>query len=349
MGSLDTNPETNPPQTINLPIIDISKFDLETGKNTVAAAIKYGFLYVTTSSTPFTKTIVNRQFDLSKQLFDLPGSEKERYHIDETNRGWTGVHNEILDPQRQKRGDWKEAFNIGEFTVDGKPTQKLPDLLQKQTSALLEFETCVRETCNRVLDLIALGLEVRGGERFFSERHTKPSGSTVRLLHYPSVQGAEVEDGIDIRAGAHSDYGSVTLLFQKLGQPGLEIRTPEETWAPVAVVPEGYDDQGSGQPPVLVNLGDLLSYWTKGLLKSTVHRVIFPVGEKKDRYSIACFCHPANDTTLDPVPSKQVEDCELEEGQEVGYGGGATSQKAITAKEHLLNRLAATYAVRKKV
>lgn len=116
MGSLDTTPETGPPQTINLPIIDISHLDLETGKKTVAAAMKYGFLYITTSSTPFTPAIINRQFNLSKLLFDLPNSEKEKYHIDESNRGWTGVHNEILDPERQKRGDWKEAFNVGEFS-----------------------------------------------------------------------------------------------------------------------------------------------------------------------------------------------------------------------------------------
>ena len=41
----------------------------------------------------------------------------------------------------------------------------------------------------------------------------------------------------DVRAGAHSDYGSITLLFQRPGQPGLEILTPEKTWAPVPVQP----------------------------------------------------------------------------------------------------------------
>lgn len=116
--------------------------------------------------------------------------------------------------------------------------------MQNQEKELGEFEQCVRQTCDTVLDLIALGLEVRGSKKFFSERQTKPSGSVVRLLHYPSVEGGQVEEGVDIRAGAHSDYGSVTLLFQKQGQPGLEIRTPEDTWAPVAVIPDGYEDEG---------------------------------------------------------------------------------------------------------
>jgi isopenicillin N synthase-like dioxygenase len=158
-----------------------------------------------------------------------------------------------------------------------------------------------------------------------------------------------MESDTDIRAGAHSDYGSCTLLFQRAGQPGLEIRTAGDEWAPVAVIPTAYEAISTTTPPILVNIGDLLSYWTNGLLRSTIHRVIFPAGEKKDRYSIAYFCHPANDEKLVPVPSKIVEACKLEEGAEVGYGGGATTERAMTAKEHLMNRLEATYGFRKPI
>jgi isopenicillin N synthase-like dioxygenase len=343
MGSLGLRNEA-----INLPIIDISTFDKATGKAMLDASIKYGFLYIATPSTTFTPEVIDAQFALSQQLFALPTSQKSEYQIDENNKGWTGVHNEILDPKHQKRGDWKEAFNVGEF-INDVPNQPLPEILSNAESQLFDFETKCRETCARILDLLALGLEVEGedAERFFSVRHTKPSGSTTRLLHYPSVPDeVPMEAEVDIRAGAHSDYGSCTLLFQRAGQPGLEIRTPDDTWAPVAVIPEGYE---SSTPPILVNIGDLLSYWTNGLLKSTVHRVIFPAGEKKDRYSIAFFCHPANDEKLVPVPSKMVRDTKLDEGVEVGYGGGATKERALTAREHLMNRLEATYGFRKPV
>ena len=85
------------------------------------------------------------------------------------------------------------------------------------------------------------------------------------------------------------------------------------------------------------------------MLKSTVHRVIFPQGETKDRYSIAYFCHPGNEEKLVAIPSKMVQGLELDEGVEVGYGGGATTERAITAREHLDNRLAATYDFRKPI
>lgn len=140
--------------------------------------------------------------------------------------------------------------------------------------------------------------------------------------------------------------GSCTLLFQRVGQPGLEIRTPEGTWAPVPVIPDGYN---SAFPPILVNIADLLSYWTNGLLKSTVHRVIFPKEARRggeDRYSIAYFCHPAHDTELVAIPSKVVQAQKDIEGTEIGYGGGANSKRAITASEHLINRLEATYGFR---
>ena len=181
---------------------------------------------------------------------------------------------------------------------------------------------------------------------WFSSRHRKPSACIFRLLHYPALPSdIPLEDGVDIRAGAHSDYGSITLLFQRPSQPGLEILTPESTWAPVPVIPEGYETSTTF-PPILVNIADLLSYWTNGYLKSTVHRVIFPKDARRggeDRYSIAYFCHPSDDAELVPVPSKIVAERTMAEGEKVGYGGGAEGQKAMTAKEHLDKRLEATY------
>lgn len=184
---------------------------------------------------------------------------------------------------------------------------------------------------------------------------------------------------MDVRAGAHSDYGSITLLFQRPGQPGLEILTPEGTWAPVPVQPgkaassdgeqeqppqqqNGTSSSSTGQsfPPILINIGDLLSYWTDGLLKSTVHRVVFPLSEQRspnsqDRYSIVFFCHPVDQTELVPVPSELVDAHRRQNatrGGKVGFGGGAgdlePGKRALTAREHLASRLAATYGFKKE-
>jgi len=172
------------------------------------------------------------------------------------------------------------------------------------------------------------------------------SSSVFRLLYYPQVDG--MEDGIDIRAGAHSDYGNITLLFQQAGQPGLEIQTPGGDWAPVPVDPmrplAGSLNGGmlDKRPlPILVNIGDLLEDWTAGLLKSTKHRVIFPKDGGGDRYSIAYFCHPLDDALLEPVPSVLVKEHALKSDKRLARHG-----KLITAKDHLMARLAATYTVK---
>lgn len=123
--------------------------------------------------------------------------------------------------------------------------------------------------------------------------------------------------------------------------------TPRNTWAPVPVVPRGTENDPS--PPILVNIGDLLSYWTNGLLRSTVHRVVFDGkgvnGESNTeaRYSIAFFCHPAHDTKLSTVPSKRV----MEFGGVVDgakEGNPYAERKVLTANEHLQMRLQESYA-----
>ena len=109
-----------------------------------------------------------------------------------------------------------------------------------------------------------------------------------------------------------------------------------------------------------MNIGDLLSYWTNGLLRSTVHRVIFPRDTKagEDRYSIVYFNHPLDDAELVAVPSRiireQKEELQrlgvyAEDEHEHGYGGGMTGERAMTAKEHLMKRLGATYKNRVEV
>jgi isopenicillin N synthase-like dioxygenase len=236
------------------------------------------------------------------------------------------------------------AFNMNEFR-SGKAQQPLPSPLLENEARIDSFVNQCRSLCTRILELFALGLEIsppEGGRDWFSPYHDSsrgPSGSVFRLLYYPSLPESEKleKDQTDIRAGAHSDYGTITLLFQRPGQPGLEILTSpksekEEIWSPVPVNPTN-----EPEVPILVNVGDLLNYWTNGLLKSAVHRVIFPEdGKGEDRYSIAYFCHPIDEARLEAVPSTLVQG--LKDG--VGTGGG----KVITAKEHLEERLKATYA-----
>jgi isopenicillin N synthase-like dioxygenase len=232
---------------------------------------------------------------------------------------------------------------MNEF-INGKAQQPLPDTLASNEEQLDTFIKKCHDICLRILELFAIGLDIDpalGGSQWFAPRHDPklgPSGTVFRLLYYPQLPSHHAYARNDLRCGAHSDYGTITLLFQREGQPGLEILTDSEndTWAPVPVNPTGEDI-----PPILLNVGDLLSFWTNGVLKSTVHRVTLPdpgLGGG-DRYSIAYFCHPLDSARLEPVPSKTV--------QEFGSGSAQDTQAAtkdiITAKQHLESRLKATY------
>jgi isopenicillin N synthase-like dioxygenase len=212
----------------------------------------------------------------------------------------------------------------------------------------------------RLLRLIALGLSLPDVDWIAGTHRDAPN--TVRMLYYPTLpQDTDYVPEVDIRAGAHSDYGSITLLFTRPDQPGLEILRPDGSWAGVPIFPPGYHSKTF--PPVVVNIGDLLSYWTNGLLRSTVHRVILTSppetnGHKEngatgggessaDRFSIAVFVQPHDSTVLVPMPSPLVEaKAGKFQAEVIGHGGGvldAERMKTLTAGDYLSGRLQATY------
>ncbi|KAF3902783.1 hypothetical protein AA313_de0204757 [Arthrobotrys entomopaga] len=335
------------PTTAKIPMINVSKIDTDTADQLVAAAASFGFIFIELESTDIEYNNVQHMFELSKKFFASPRSEKEKCAITENNKGWSSMLSETLDPEHQTRGDFKEALNFGEFQA-GKAQQPLPASLTDSETFLSDFFDSCHNLCIRLLQLFAMGLkidEAAGGKDWFSSRHDKsgPSGSILRLLHYPIIPAeAGYVPEKDIRAGAHSDYGSITLLFQRPGQEGLEILSGG--WHPVPVHPESVDT--TRPPPILVNIGDLLSYWTGGYLKSTIHRVVVPPSASiggEDRYSMAFFCHPVDTAQLVPVPSEFLRERVKKRGAMDTDGEG----KVITAAEHLKGRLAATYGWKK--
>ncbi|KAI5924366.1 2OG-Fe(II) oxygenase superfamily protein [Camillea tinctor] len=340
-----------------IPVIDISAEgtdEAQIAKELVDAAVEYGFVYVKNTGRDISVEQVENAFNVSRALFSSPLEDKQRCKIEKNNRGWSGMHTETLDPKTQRVGDFKEGFNFGDF-VNGKATQPIPRSIEPHQAEIAAFGEACHTLCRRLMLLFGIGLSADPPD-FFTKAHSpdEPSGSTLRFLYYPPPSATPEAKDSDVRAGAHSDYGSVTLLFRLKGQAGLEILTPDnKTWAPVPVCPPGTENDPS--PPILVNIGDLLSYWTNGLLRSTVHRVTFggpggangagpTTGESTadPRYSIAYFCHPVATTRLTAVPSERVEKFQgsLDDAE---AGNPYAERKVLTADEHLQMRLQATY------
>ncbi|KAF4868544.1 UPF0676 protein [Colletotrichum siamense] len=302
----------------NIPIIDIAAPGVDRtaiARQLVDAAVEHGFIYIRNTGKYINLGDIDAAFDLSKKLFKVPV------------------------------GDYKEAFNFGEFK-DSKAQQPLPPTIQPDEPFLNSFRDQCHALCLELLNLLGIGLEV-DPPTFFSAAHLREkgdSGTILRMLYYPP-SSATSSSPDDVRAGAHSDYGSLTLLFRLRGQAGLEILTRENTWAPVPVTPPG--TEADALPPILINIGDLLSYWTNGMFRSTVHRVVFggegAPGETDTgpRYSMAFFCHPVGSVTLDPVPSERVKQFVAPEG--TPHANPYAERKVMTADEHLFMRLRESY------
>ncbi|SCU98298.1 LAFA_0G16952g1_1 [Lachancea sp. 'fantastica'] len=340
-----------------LKVVDISKPTAEISGPLLEAARLQGFLFV--DGHDFSQDEVDALFDLSKQFFtETPAEVKSQYAIKSNNIGYTHFTNEQLDPRKAR--DFKEAYNFGninfktgDFNLDDSTfngdsrtgsdnhENPVPEVFEKQHDLISKTVQKLHATATRILQVISIALEVENPE-FFTDRHRpdEASGCVFRMLRYPLTRNDEVDtESYDatIRAGAHTDYGSLTLLFQREGQQGLQLQTGDthdtqsEGWAEVPFV--GSQHQGQA-PPLVVNFGDLLSYWTAGVLKSTLHRVKFAPGEtrERDRYSIVFFVHPEHATELVPVPSKLVAENSM-----------GKTPPTITAAEHLQQRLQATY------
>ncbi|KAG5974028.1 hypothetical protein E4U56_005012 [Claviceps arundinis] len=331
-----------------IPLIDLSGDPSTVASQLVNAAAEHGFIYIRNQGHDIPAGSVDEAFELGKKLLDAPLAEKQGCSIQTNNRGWTGMHTEMLDPKNQKVGDFKEAFNFGEF-IDNKAQQPIPSTVAADEARFSAFANLCRALCLKILTLLGQGLQV---DSFFSSAHFQSqtgSGSILRFLRYPPPSSTAHSPG-DVRAGAHSDYGSLTLLFRLKGQAGLEVLGRDnKTWTAVPVVPPGTEQDPS--PPILVNIGDLLSYWTNGLFRSTVHRVVFPGGEEErgeiiamPRYSIAYFCHPMDEALLEAVPSERVRAFVPRDVQGVEAETNPYAQrKVLTAGDHLLMRLKESY------
>ncbi len=137
-----------------------------------------------------------------------------------------------------------------------------------------------------LLSMMALALELPSGH-FDSlvDRHS----SAMRVNHYPAID-EPVPDGA-LRAGPHSDYGTLTILRTD-GVAGLEVQARDGSWVAVD------DEPGT----FVVNLGDSIAQWTNDRWRSTVHRVT-PVAGERARMSMAFF-HMANwDATIECLPT----------------------------------------------
>lgn len=180
---------------------------------------------------------------------------------------------EEIEAVRAKEGsDLKESLEIGK---EGEPG--MPNPWPRQDAAGIRFREQMLQFFDEckilhinIMRAIAVGLNIE--EKWF-DRYCDAGDNTLRLLHYPEVPAdvfrrrQENDDDVveQVRAGAHTDYGSITCLFQDMAG-GLQVKSPTGKFVNATPI-EG---------TVVVNAGDLLARWSNDVIKSTVHRVVEP-------------------------------------------------------------------------
>ena len=147
------------------------------------------------------------------------------------------------------------------------------------------------DLCGRVMTLMATALDLQPS---FFDTFISAHTSALRLLDYPHSDTPPLPG--QLRAGAHTDYGTLTILRQEQKPGGLEVQATDGSWVPVDAVPDAY----------VVNVGDCLARWTNDRWRSTLHRVVNPPADAQGstrRRSIAFF-HNANwDAKIECIPS----------------------------------------------
>lgn len=284
------------------PVFDLGAFErsdatgkAELGKTLDRICRETGFLAISGHSVP--AETIDAVFRVTKDFFDLPPETKDRSRAPYPGYpyGYLGPGAEALAKSKnvETPPDLKESFNGGPLAVpDGLDDEEALSFCYAATiwpGTPADFRP-VWERYYRAMDdlavrimrafAVALGLP----ETYFDGFIDQPV-SALRALNYPHQQGAIAEPGQQ-RAGAHTDYGSLTILMPEAGTRGLEILAPGGNWIEVPPVAGAF----------VINIGDLMALWTNDRWVSTLHRVVNPrnSGNGSNRRQSMAFFHQPN-------------------------------------------------------
>lgn len=288
-------------QTKMIPIIDLNAKDaldrIDEAYTTVGFAVFTNALDYADQAAMYT------WFDTAKNFFDMSMEEKKKLAYQPVNNlGYSIMGAEHVDPDAP--ADIKESYNYNNTRM---LKELWPDRPYFKDFALRSI---------RIADELSLRIlshfdEILGCGTTLVDAHQEPY-NTTRIIHYPAYTG-DIEPK-QMRIGEHSDYGTITLLWQINDVPGLEVQDLKGDWHSVP-----YEKDG-----VVVNIGDLLQRWTNDYFVSTKHRVV-NTHIDQERYSMPHFVDPTPGTIISNLTKNPAK------------------YEPIESKEYLMWRLAQSY------
>ncbi|MFE5948498.1 isopenicillin N synthase family dioxygenase [Streptomyces sp. NPDC056480] len=290
----------------SIPLIDLTPWwngdtpDRDLVASQVDAALQdHGFLLVTGHGIPL--ELRRKLRTAARQYFTLPHEVKEQYAVTMGGRGWlrSGLVTAGRSEGTMTPPDLKETFAFGAAEEDGgvnpspqwfKPNvypQEVPEL----EALVTEFLSCTRQLADELLRVCASALGVEDG--FFAEAMNNPF-YTMNLNWYPSLATLRepVREG-QFRIGPHTDFGTITILDREPGMGGLQVYGRDGHWR----------EPACREDALVINIGDLLAYWSGGRWRSSRHRVIPPAAASpnEDQLSLIFFLVAAPAAQITPV------------------------------------------------
>jgi isopenicillin N synthase-like dioxygenase len=274
----------------------IPAVDLAVGPGGIAdevrrACAEVGFLTVTGHGVP--EALVEEVARASRAFFDLPDDEKERYAAPTDSPGLP-VYRPLGAEKLGANADRKASLDWGPALAGvAWPGDDIRPAYERYYAEMLRVaDTLVRSFA------LALGLDETALAPYFDDR-----SSSLRVIDYPAgASGA--------RAGAHRDYGCLTII--RSDASGLEVETRGGEWLPVEPPEGGF----------VVNIGDLMQRWTGDRWVSTLHRVVGRDEHAPRRQSLVFFHNPRGDAVIETL-------------------GDGTRYEPVTAGAYVLSRAAA--------
>ncbi len=275
--------------------------------------------------------VVDDAWREARRFFDLPLDDRlAARQTGGAAYGYLPMEVEALERSRsagadRSPADLKQTFNVGPLPAPGVdltdpvaawafgPTP-WPAALPALEPAMRAYFEAMDELARRLLRLFA---EALGVPTDFFERFVDRAPGALRALDYPDL-GDRTPAAGQLRAGAHTDYGTLTILRQDDAPGGLEVLDPRTgVWTPVPASPDA----------LVVNLGDLMQRWTNDRWRSTLHRVVVPPhGCGPSRRQSMAFFHNANVDALVEVVGSCVP------------AGGAPRHEPVLAGAHLMGK-----------
>jgi len=167
---------------------------------------------------------------------------------------------------------------------------------------LLQYLSCMESLGHKLMEATAIGLGLK--RNYFRERFTDSPTMLFRIFHYPEHVWNDEDDEWGVRE--HTDMGFLTILKQD-NSGGLQVQSKNGIWISAPPIENTF----------VVNIGDMLEFWTHGLYKATLHRVRNAASH--GRLSFPFFFDPNWTCTLEPIPEQEMG-AETQRGREVQQG-----------------------------